>query len=88
MMAAKLAHQKHLEAQQRRNKQAQAMAEKRQRIGAHKRGLFKVDMKQHPTICVIPAASLAKELPGLVQSVPFVVCSIVQLCVSRCPFGF
>ena len=88
MMAAKALHQKHLEAQQRRNKQAQAMAEKRQRIDAHKRGLFKVDMKKHPTICVIPAASLAKELPGLVQSVPFVVSSIVQLHVSRCPFGF
>ena len=88
MMAAKALHQKHLEAQQRRHKQAQAMAEKRQRIDAHKRGLFKVDMKQHPTSPAIPAASLAKELPGLVQRVPFVVCSIVQLCVSHCPFGF
>eukprot|EP00974_Lingulodinium_polyedra_P065793 6361472-Lingulodinium_polyedra.AAC.1 len=65
MTAAKAQHQKHLEAQQRRNKQAQAMAEKRLRIDARKRGLFKVDMKQHPTMSVIPVASIAKELPGL-----------------------
>ena len=73
MMAAKAQHQKHHEAQQRRNKQAQAMAEKRLRIDAHKRGVFKVDMKQHPSIPTIPAGSVAKELPGLVQGVPYAV---------------
>ena len=91
MVTAKGVHQKHLDAQQRRSKQAQAMAEKRLRIDANRRGLFMVDMKHHPGVPVTPASSLAKELPGLVQGRPYAegsavgtgVCHVVQHPIDR-----